>query len=71
MPRLKEIACPTLVIVGAEDEATPPFHSHALQERIAGAELVTLASAAHVSAIEQPATFNAALGAFYASLAHH
>ena len=67
-PRLKEIICPTLVIVGAEDEATPPVHSHALQQRIVGATLVTLASAAHVSAVEQPQAFNDALDAFYRPL---
>lgn len=67
-PRLKEISCPTLVIVGAEDEATPPSHSQVLQQRIPGASLTTLAGAAHVSAVEQPQAFNQALQAFYLAL---
>lgn len=57
------IRAPTLVIAGAQDPATPADHSALIQSHIAGARLVTL-DAAHLSNIEQPEAFNAALSAF-------
>lgn len=54
------IDLPTLVIAGASDPATPPADGEAIAARIAGSRLVML-EAAHLSNIEQPAAFNAAL----------
>lgn len=54
------IDVPTLVIGGALDSATPPPHSEALAHTIPGARLVML-DAAHLSNIEQPERFSAAL----------
>jgi len=51
---------PTFVIGGTFDPATPPPHSEALTKSISGAELLML-SAAHLSNVEQPKTFNAAI----------
>lgn len=51
---------PTLVIGGSLDPATPPDHAEAIAKAIAGARLVML-EAAHLSNIEQPAAFTAAL----------
>ncbi|MEY4721142.1 MAG: 3-oxoadipate enol-lactonase [Pseudomonadota bacterium] len=51
---------PTLVIAGSQDPATPPDHARAIATAIAGARLVSL-EAAHLSNIEQPAAFTAAL----------
>jgi 3-oxoadipate enol-lactonase len=59
------IAAPTLIIGGTVDPATPPEHSHQLAAGIAGARLVML-EAAHLSNIEQPDEFTAALGDFLA-----
>jgi 3-oxoadipate enol-lactonase len=50
------IQCPTLVIAGTRDEATPPAMSEAICKSISGAQLRTL-PAAHLSAVEQPGAF--------------
>jgi 3-oxoadipate enol-lactonase len=50
------IDVPTLVIGGTHDPATPPAHSTALAQAIAGAELVML-EAAHLSNVERPDAF--------------
>lgn len=63
---LHRIRMPTLVVVGAEDVATPPARSEALAAGIAGARLVRIAGAGHTPTLEQPAAVNAALGAFLA-----
>jgi 3-oxoadipate enol-lactonase len=61
---LPHIAVPTLVVVGEEDEITPPAESVALRDRIPGARLVTVAGAGHLSSLEQPEAWNAALREF-------
>ena len=62
--RLKEIKCPTIVIVGADDPGTPVAMARVIHEAMPGSELAIIPSAAHISNIEQPAAFNAALTAF-------
>ena len=59
------IAAPTLVIAGTHDLATPPAEGRFLVERITGARYVELA-AAHLSNIEAPTAFTAALTGFLA-----
>jgi 3-oxoadipate enol-lactonase len=61
---LPRIAVPTLVVVGEEDEITPPADSIVLRDRIPGARLVTVAGAGHLSSLEQPEAWNAALRGF-------
>jgi pimeloyl-ACP methyl ester carboxylesterase len=61
---LPRIAVPTLVVVGEEDEITPPAESIVLRDRIPGARLVTVAGAGHLSSLEQPAAWNGALREF-------
>lgn len=61
--RLHEIACPVLVICGAEDPGTPLAMSVEIQNHIAGSTLAVL-DAAHLSNLEQPDDFSAALGQF-------
>jgi pimeloyl-ACP methyl ester carboxylesterase len=61
---LPSIAVPALVVVGAQDELTPPAESVLLRERIPSARLVTIAGAGHLSNLEQPEAFNAALREF-------
>jgi hypothetical protein len=51
---LARITASTLVIAGAEDQATPPEHAEEIARRIRGAELVVLPDAAHLANIEQP-----------------
>lgn len=59
--RLPQIRVPTLVIAGSEDEGTPVAMAETIARAIPQAELVVLQGAAHLSAIEQPAAFEAAV----------
>lgn len=61
---VRGVAAPVLVIAGSEDPATPPAHGRLLAGRIPGARYVEIAEAAHLSSIEQPQRFDAALGEF-------
>lgn len=62
------IEMPTLVVVGEEDTLTPPDNARELATRIRGARLTILPGAGHLTPLEIPAEFNAAVGAFLASL---
>jgi 3-oxoadipate enol-lactonase len=62
--RLPMIACPTLVIVGADDPGTPPAMAEEIVRAIEGSRLEVIPAAAHLSNIEQPARFNALLRNF-------
>ena len=55
---------PALVIVGDQDAATPPAAAEAIARHWPGARLVVLADASHLSNMEQPAAFNAAVLGF-------
>lgn len=57
----RTIACPTLIIVGEKDPAATPELAGAMHDRVAGSRLAVLPDAAHISNIENPAAFNAAL----------
>ncbi|MEX0829250.1 MAG: alpha/beta fold hydrolase [Nitrospirales bacterium] len=61
---LSTITCPTLVIVGEEDQATPLAESQYMADRISGSTLVTIAGAGHLSNLEQPEAFTHALMTF-------
>src|SRR5262245_40829007 len=63
-PLLGSLHMPTLIIVGEEDTITPPSSAEAMHNRIAGATLVRIAGAGHLSNLEQPNDFNAALARF-------
>ena len=54
---LARIAAPTLVIAGAEDQATPPEHGEAIAAAIPGARLAVV-PAAHLANIERPDRVN-------------
>ncbi|HEY5291071.1 MAG TPA: 3-oxoadipate enol-lactonase [Burkholderiales bacterium] len=62
--RLKEIRCPALVIVGKDDPGTPVAMAEEIHQALPGSKLVVIASAAHLSNLEQPDAFNQALGEF-------
>lgn len=62
--RVREIRCPTLVIVGDQDPVTPVALSDELVGAIAGAQLRVIAGSGHLSNIEKPAEFNAAAEEF-------
>jgi pimeloyl-ACP methyl ester carboxylesterase len=63
VPRLKEVAVPTLIICGENDT---PFvaPSRVMHENIAGSELVIIAGAGHTPQIETPGEFNRILTGF-------
>ncbi len=53
-----KITCPTLIIVGEEDYATPPAMAEDLHNRIKGSELMIFSSARHFTPVEQAERFN-------------
>jgi pimeloyl-ACP methyl ester carboxylesterase len=68
-PFLQTIPCPTLILVGAEDGLTPVSAGEEMQHAIPGSRLVAVPRAGHLSNMEQPAAFNAALAGFLEDLA--
>jgi 3-oxoadipate enol-lactonase len=62
------IRVPTLVVVGANDPATPPERAREIQDRIPGAQLEVIPDAAHLVNIEQDVAFDAVLASL---LDHH
>ncbi|MEJ0077169.1 MAG: alpha/beta fold hydrolase [Alphaproteobacteria bacterium] len=60
-PLLPSIKCPTLVLVGEQDELTPPFLSEEMAAGIPGAKLTKVPHCGHLSTLEQPDAVNAAL----------
>jgi 3-oxoadipate enol-lactonase len=67
--RLGEIRCPTLVLVGDRDQATPVAMAEALAAGVAGATLRILGPAGHLVTEERGAEVNAELVAFLAGAA--
>ncbi len=63
-PDLPGIAAPALVIVGADDVVTPLPFAETLAAGIPDAELVVIEGAGHLTALERPEEFAAAVGAF-------
>jgi len=53
VPLLSEISCPTMVVVGDEDQLTPPELAHEMAEGITGARLEMIADCGHMSAMEK------------------
>lgn len=64
---LPPIACPTLVLAGAHDQAAPVAGLEAIAAQIPGARLETL-DAAHLANVEAPVAFAEAVGSFAHSL---
>jgi len=65
---LDGISVPTLIVVGQHDAIAPPDVARGMSERIPGARLVVLEGAGHVSNLEAPDAFNAALSSFLEEL---
>ena len=57
--RLGGIRARTLVIAGGKDAGTPVAMSQAIADHVPGARLAVIPGAAHLSAVEDPAAFNA------------
>lgn len=63
-PQLGDVTVPTLVLVGDQDEATPPPMSRELCAGLPNAKLVILAGCAHVPQLQSPTVFMAAIRDF-------
>ncbi len=61
---LERIACPTLVLVGAEDALSPAAEMRRIASAIEKSRCVEIPAAGHMAPVEQPQAVNAALGAF-------
>jgi pimeloyl-ACP methyl ester carboxylesterase len=59
-PLLSKIDCPTLVLVGEEDELTPPALAQEMHSSIQGSRFVVVPACGHLSTIEKPDEVNAA-----------
>ena len=66
---LAAVDFPTLILVGAEDQLTPVGEAEAMRDGIRGARLQVIEGAGHLSNIERPREFNAALREFLDALA--
>lgn len=60
-PSLAAIACPTLVLVGEQDEITPLDRAVEMAHGIRGAQLVTVPECGHLSTLERPREVTRAL----------
>jgi 3-oxoadipate enol-lactonase len=65
---LPTINLPTLVLVGAEDQLTPPAEMKAVAAAIPNAQYVEIPSAGHMTTMENPPAVNDALLRFITSL---
>jgi 3-oxoadipate enol-lactonase len=63
--RLGEIATPTLVLCGTEDHGAPPENTRQMHAMIKGSRFLDIAQAGHISNIEKPAIFNAAVAKLF------
>jgi 3-oxoadipate enol-lactonase/4-carboxymuconolactone decarboxylase len=59
--QISAITAPTLVLCGAQDEATPIAMAMTIHEAIADSQLVVLPSSAHLATMEQPERATAAI----------
>jgi pimeloyl-ACP methyl ester carboxylesterase len=58
------VMLPVLVVVGADDKATPPEHSRRIASSIGGARLAIVPECGHSSTLEQPDAISALLVEF-------
>jgi pimeloyl-ACP methyl ester carboxylesterase len=62
------VTAPTLVVVGADDRATPPAQSERIAALIPGARLRVVADCGHSSSVERPAEISGLLAEFLAAV---
>jgi pimeloyl-ACP methyl ester carboxylesterase len=61
---LNHITCPTQIIVGELDQATPPSDANLMADQIPNAHLAVIPQAAHLANLEQPEIFNQIVASF-------
>jgi 3-oxoadipate enol-lactonase len=64
------VRCPTLVLCGSGDVATPPETNEALARALASARFVRIDGAAHLPCVEHPAVVARHIAAFVTERAH-
>jgi pimeloyl-ACP methyl ester carboxylesterase len=64
--RLREIACPTLIVWGAKDRLIPVRDAHEFERLIPDSRKVIYAETGHMAMLERPAAFNALVDRFLA-----
>lgn len=69
VPFLRQIACPTRIIVGELDQATPPADAKLMAGQIPNAKLAIIPNAAHLANLERPDEFTKIVSEFAAELA--
>lgn len=69
VPFLKQITCPTQIIVGELDQATPPSDAKLMAEHIPGSRLTVIPGASHLANLEQPDLFTQVVRSFASDLA--
>jgi 3-oxoadipate enol-lactonase len=67
-PDQAAIKCPTLILVGDQDGVTPLASARAITAAVPGARIRIVPSTAHLTMLERPAEFNAALLEFLATV---
>jgi pimeloyl-ACP methyl ester carboxylesterase len=65
---LSRLEIPTLVVVGAEDELTPPSEAEAMARQLPCSWLVKIPRAGHLANLEAPAAFAGAITGFVTGL---
>jgi pimeloyl-ACP methyl ester carboxylesterase len=68
-PFLRDIDCPTLVLVGEHDAISPPAEMRSLAAALPRAQFVEIAASGHLAPLEAPDAVNAAIAGFLAHLA--
>ena len=66
--QIDKISAPTLIIVGAQDTATPLEKAERMHARIQGSNLVVIPGAGHTSTVEEPEAVNLAMEKFLSDL---
>jgi 3-oxoadipate enol-lactonase len=61
---LEDVIVPTLILVGSEDQLTPPKEAELMRREIRGSRVEVIENASHLSNVERPAEFNLALKTF-------
>lgn len=67
-PGLGNVAVPTLVLVGEHDTLTPLTMAEGIAARVYGSQVVIVPGAGHMSNLENPGAFTAAVQAFLAEV---
>jgi pimeloyl-ACP methyl ester carboxylesterase len=63
-PDLAGLDLPALIVVGSDDQVSPPDVAAGMRDGLPTARLIVIPGAGHLSSLEAPDAFNAALRAF-------